>query len=189
MRLLQRKVVDQDRSMVSRERGEPSSRLGHSGRTPGDPVGVGRRIEQQLVGAHDPVLRSPLHHIVDGYVVWPEAIVVEGEKGRNDNRPLASRPNRIGILRRHNPKRAGKSDQRQVARFAPRGLRGSRAAFRRPQFMIAGRPDQSGKAATQKLERVRQIGFRVPTSPARISQSCDRRSIDRRAVRLISFPR
>ena len=178
VRLLERIVVHQNRGVVSRKRVESGSRFGHSRRAPSDPIGVRRRIEQQFIGAHDPIRRRPLDHVADGDLVRAKAIVVKDEKRGDNNRRVAPRPNWVGILRRQNPKSARKSDQRLIARFPARRWRRGRGAVLHPQLMIAGRPDQSSETATQELECVRQVGLQIPTSPARISQSSGRRSID-----------
>ena len=90
-----------------------------------------------------------MNHPVGGHVRRPEAVVVEQEQGRDQNRSPGMREDRPRVRRREHAVAAGNVDQPLVERDAAKPARGPAM---RPQLVIAGSPDDLPELRAQVPE-------------------------------------
>ncbi|KAH3978339.1 hypothetical protein HBH52_103800 [Parastagonospora nodorum] len=106
------------------------------------PVRVG--VQQMLVGCLNVLLTCPRERVLQLDMVRAEAIVVEGENGRYEDRPAFALPQHKGVLGRQDTILPGNLDTLQVFGLSP----GARLLLRghRVQLVVPRHPPHSSEA-------------------------------------------
>ncbi len=149
-------VVDEHRRQFRWERGQSALGVRDPRPAPGLAARVRVGVQQELVVAdHAGAVRvgQPLVH--GGAPVGQERVVVEQEERCDDRRAARPLPHRVGVFGGGHPQLTADLDQVLVARDAAQG---DRVLGMRPQFVVAGGPDDPAEAVREGAEGPADVG-------------------------------
>ncbi len=151
-----RPVVDEHGGQLRGQGGESGLGGGHPRLAPRLPRRIRVRVQEVLVGAHDPGLLGQGERLFLGRRPrLPEGVVVEQEERCDDGRAAGALPDRIRVLGGEHAQLPADLHQMLIARHAAQLYR---VVLRRPQLVIAGHPDHLGEPAAEQGERPADVG-------------------------------